>query len=339
MNYLTRIGGIAAAALFAMMLAAPAANAQATRTWISGVGDDANPCSRTAPCKTFAGAISKTATGGEIDCLDPGGFGALTVTKSITLDCGGGIGGQVGSILATNGNGITINVAGGAVKIRNLTIHGLAQGSSSSLSGIRFLNGAALIVEHVGIFSFGGTAGSNGGVDFEPGFITASANGKLLMLDVEVQNGLADGVLIKPSQGATANVTLNRVSAMNNGGSGVRIDHASLTSGNGTNATIFQSELSGNAAGLTVSTPTGSVNGAANVTNSVISGNSLGMVASGAGSAVPTIRIGGNTVTGNVTGAAGAGTGVIKSFGDNYFAGNTTDFNAGQPVTPNLNRQ
>src|SRR5438477_3797204 len=47
--------------------------AQATRTWVSGVGDDVNPCSRTAPCKTFAGAISKTAGGGEIDVLDPGG--------------------------------------------------------------------------------------------------------------------------------------------------------------------------------------------------------------------------------------------------------------------------
>ncbi|PYQ51096.1 MAG: hypothetical protein DMF59_08935, partial [Acidobacteria bacterium] len=62
------------------------ANAQASRTWVSGVGDDANPCSRTAPCKTFAGAISKTAAGGEISVLDPGGFGAVTITKSITIE-------------------------------------------------------------------------------------------------------------------------------------------------------------------------------------------------------------------------------------------------------------
>src|ERR687890_2297843 len=60
---------------------------QATRTWVSGVGDDANPCSRTAPCKTFAGAISKTANGGEINCLDPGGFGGVTITKSLTIKC------------------------------------------------------------------------------------------------------------------------------------------------------------------------------------------------------------------------------------------------------------
>src|SRR6201986_952393 len=74
------------------------AYAQATRTWVSGVGDDVNPCSRTAPCKTFAGAISKTAAGGEIDSLDPGGFGTVTITKSITIDGGAG---QVGSLLGS----------------------------------------------------------------------------------------------------------------------------------------------------------------------------------------------------------------------------------------------
>src|ERR1700758_1681618 len=82
------------------------AHAQATRTWGSGVGDDANPCSRTAPCKTGAGAISKTANGGEIDALARGGCGGLTITKSITLDGGGG---QVASVLVAGVNGININ--------------------------------------------------------------------------------------------------------------------------------------------------------------------------------------------------------------------------------------
>ena len=84
MTKTTRIAGLLAVIAFgATML-----QAQATRTWVSGVGNDANPCSRTAPCKTFAGAISKTAAGGEIDALDPGGFGAVTITKSITIDGG-----------------------------------------------------------------------------------------------------------------------------------------------------------------------------------------------------------------------------------------------------------
>src|SRR3984885_10321859 len=112
-------------ALFVVSAAIAPAHAQATRTWISGVGDDANPCSRTAPCKTWAGAISKTSAGGEIDALDPGGFGALTITKSITLDGGGG---QVASLLTVGTNGITINAATTDVVIlRNLDFQGLLQ--------------------------------------------------------------------------------------------------------------------------------------------------------------------------------------------------------------------
>src|ERR1700710_3146290 len=106
-------------ALLAPVLAAAPAHAQATRTWDSGVGDHLNPCSRTAPCKTFAGAISKTAAAGEINCLDPAGFGALTITKSIALICEGVLGG----VLVSGTNGITINVPPtGVVVLRGLDI-------------------------------------------------------------------------------------------------------------------------------------------------------------------------------------------------------------------------
>src|SRR3954463_9400882 len=95
-------------ALTLTALAIPAsASAQATRTWVSGVGDDANPCSRTAPCKTFAGAISKTQAGGVINCLDPGGFGGLTITKSITVSCEMGTAGA----LVSGTNDFIINAA------------------------------------------------------------------------------------------------------------------------------------------------------------------------------------------------------------------------------------
>src|SRR5688572_20403614 len=106
---------------------AAVASAQATRTWVSGVGDDVNPCSRTAPCKTYAGAISKTATGGEISVLDPGGYGTLTVTKAITVD--GGTGAGWGSTLAAGVSGFTINVSTNpttaSVTLRNITINGI----------------------------------------------------------------------------------------------------------------------------------------------------------------------------------------------------------------------
>lgn len=125
---------------------------QASRTWVSGVGDDANPCSRTAPCKTFAGAISKTAAGGEIDALDPGGFGALTITKAITLDGGGG---QVASVLVAGTNGIVVQAgANDVVIIRNLRINGIVGSGAGGLNGIRFLSGKDLNVENCYIFGF-----------------------------------------------------------------------------------------------------------------------------------------------------------------------------------------
>src|SRR6202023_2880345 len=134
--------------LLVICLWSSAAHAQAPRTWVSGVGDDANPCSRTAPCKTFAGAISKTAAGGEIDALDPAGFGALTITKAITLDGGGG---QVASVLVSGTNGLVVAAGPNDVVIlRNLRINGTGTG----LNGIQFLSGKDLNVENCYIFGF-----------------------------------------------------------------------------------------------------------------------------------------------------------------------------------------
>jgi hypothetical protein len=145
-------------ALVVLTLAcASAARAQATRTWVSGVGDDVNPCSRTAPCKTFAGAISKTATGGEISVLDPGGYGTLTITKAITVD--GGTGAGWGSTLSSGVSGafiinITTNLATDKVILRNLSINGA--GTTLGVDGIRFLDGAELTVENVVMQNFSG---------------------------------------------------------------------------------------------------------------------------------------------------------------------------------------
>jgi hypothetical protein len=103
---LRRITLSAIAVFLVYVFFASLAHAQATRTWVSGVGDDANPCSRTAPCKTFAGTISKTAAGGEINCLDPGGFGTVTITKAITIDCFH----TEGGVLAAGTNGINVTL-------------------------------------------------------------------------------------------------------------------------------------------------------------------------------------------------------------------------------------
>src|SRR5688572_23496847 len=129
-------------ALVLIALALPAsASAQATRTWVSGVGDDANPCSRTAPCKTFAGAISKTANGGEINCLDPGGFGGVTITKSITIKCQY----TEGGVLVAGTNAIVINATStDTITLRGLDIFGTDAGGVApiSLVGVKILNAA-----------------------------------------------------------------------------------------------------------------------------------------------------------------------------------------------------
>jgi hypothetical protein len=133
------------------LVGAPVAHAQATRTWVSGVGDDANPCSRTAPCKTFAGAISKTAVNGEISVLDPAGYGAVTITKTITLNGEG----TLASILTSNQNAITINGANVVVTLRNLSLIAIPVApGGSTVNGVWLLNGAAVILDRVAISGF-----------------------------------------------------------------------------------------------------------------------------------------------------------------------------------------
>jgi hypothetical protein len=151
MNY--RVGLLLAAVALSFGVMTTAAQAQATRTWVSGVGDDVNPCSRTAPCKTFAGAVSKTADCGEIDALDPAGYGNVTLTKGIKIDGGGGEAGQVASILASGTTGIIINNSSSACPmnvIRNLDINGAGTG----IVGINVLAGGTLALENVDIENF-----------------------------------------------------------------------------------------------------------------------------------------------------------------------------------------
>src|SRR4051812_22502981 len=160
-------------AIAVLALALPsAAFGQATRTWVSGVGDDANPCSRTAPCKTFAGAISKTAAGGIIMPMDDGGFGTLTITKPITVDGGH----HSAGVLSSGGiNGININinpatqpanfVNNGRVVLKNLKLEGntsipSAGGFTPGLNGVRITNArnVKIVNSDIGFYSRSGVA-------------------------------------------------------------------------------------------------------------------------------------------------------------------------------------
>lgn len=260
------------------MLASAPASAQATRTWVSGVGDDANPCSRTAPCKTFAGAISKTAAKGEINCLDPGGFGAVTITKAITISCETGTAG----VLVSGTNGIIVNAGSGdMVYLKGLDIEGVGTG----LTGIKFLAGAGLVVDHCVIRGFNSTTG------------------------FAIQH--------VPTTVATLNV-VDSVIAHNGsatGGGGIQV---AATGAGFARALVTRSTIDRNFVGIAAvgTGPTSAVQ----VFQSAVSHNSSnGLSASGSGAV---IKVGGSAIIGN---GSAATSGNVLSFLNNEISDNSPD--------------
>lgn len=288
------------------LLYAVPAQAQATRTWVSGVGDDANPCSRTAPCKTFAGAISKTAAGGEINVLDPGGFGGVTITKSITISSEGFEAG----VLVSGTNAIIINaLATDSVVLRGLDIEGLGTG----LAGIKVLGGlAALHVEKCTINNFRGTNGV--GIDIAP---TTAGTMQLFIKDTIVrrngQGATGGNFFVHPGASVTVKGSLDNVRLEFGTGFGLRANDRTILS-------VHNSVVSGNSAagivGLAVA------GGAVNLMldGVIVSNNGTDCVAAGANTTVNVTRV---TVTGCATGFNAAG-GAIVSAGTNFNQNNTT---------------
>jgi hypothetical protein len=202
------------------------AHAQATRTWVSGVGDDANPCSRTAPCKTFAGAISKTAAGGEINVLDPGGFGAVTITKNITIlsEC------VEAGVLVSGSNGIIVNTpAAGKVLLQGLDIEGLnGSASAPGLMGVKVISNTKVTINHCSIRNF-----SQFGVDCE-----APANARVFITDSIILGNTSGGFQVLGIAGAANSGILDRTTIDNNGPASVKI-------GTGASLTVSGSVLTG----------------------------------------------------------------------------------------------
>jgi hypothetical protein len=174
-------------AAFASLLIAQPLFAQASRTFVSGVGDDVNPCSRTAPCKTFAGAITKTAAHGEINVLDPGGFGAVTITKSLTISGDGSMGG----ILTASTSGIVINAAANdVVHLRNLVLDGLGP-IGGSLVGVNVLQAGLVSLENMQIFGF-----STHGVQLAPLASATSGPLQVSLHNVKIRQTNGSGVQV-----------------------------------------------------------------------------------------------------------------------------------------------
>jgi hypothetical protein len=262
---------------------------QATRTWVSGVGDDVNPCSRTAPCKTLAGAISKTAVGGEIDVIDPIAMGTVTITKSVTIDGNG----FVSSILGSGTNGVIVNAASSKVTLRHFTING----ASGGLNGLRILAAKSVRVIDLDIYGFGT------GISYVP----STDKTRLTVENSRFYDNSIAGISIVPTGGAatTARATIRRTSVDDNGdgivadGTGARVAlnlmGVSIGDNNGTAAGTFGIGLH------TIS------NAGARMGRSEISGNLVGIQAD-PGSTIDSFLdndIFGNNVQGTPTGTIG----------------------------------
>jgi hypothetical protein len=288
--------------------------AQATRTWVSGVGDDANPCSRTAPCKTWAGAISKTADCGEIDALDPGGFGAVTITKSITLDGTG----TMASILNSGTTGIIVNAPSDKV----ITIRGLSiNGACTGIRGINFIQGAVLNVEDSVIFR-----------QANEGILVNDTDGmRLNIRNTVIRNNAGDGLSLASGVNNGVKYTLDNVSLTGNSNglhvkSGAHGTARNSVFSNNTSKGVFADSLTaGSGAVAVVWASQISMNGS----HGVQSGNIGALGSSFVEIAQSQIdRNGGNGVLISTNGA-------VDTFGNNSIAGNSVNGCTGcNPVGP-----
>jgi hypothetical protein len=304
------------AALAVPALAAAPARAQVARTWVSALGDDDNPCSRTAPCKTFAGALDKTQAGGEISVLDPGGYGSVTIDKAISIVADGNEGG----ITASFANAIV--VAAGptdVVSLRGLQI----EGAVSGLNGIKLTSGGTLHVENCVIRGFQSTSAGNGhGILFVP-----TGNSKLQVTDSIVEkngNGVfGGGILVRPTGSGTAKVALSGVTLAGNS-FGFRADGTGSTAGAGIQGGIYDTTATGNAGNAFSAVTVPGFQGI-NLMLNHTSAFANGTQAVFANGALATVWLSDFTATANGTGLAVANGASIGSHNNNSISGNGTD--------------
>ena len=301
------------AALLAVCLVALPAQAQTQRrSWVSGTGDDGNLCSRTSPCLTFAAALSKTVAGGEINCLGPGDFGPIIISKSITISCEAGTAGVSANSSTKNAAIIISTRSTDVVYLRGLDIVGNA---ATSVAGINFDGAGVLHVEHCAIYGFNENIAA--GINFAP-----TGPSKLFVSDSFIaDNGAAlvgAGILIAPSSTAGVNAVLSQVHVENNS-LGIKVDSTGAT---GTvNLRVIDSIAAGKInSNLAAFTTNGKGTANVMINRSSLSASNVGLRSDGP---TTTVRIGSSVIFGNVTGAVSANGGTLVSYGNNQYDGNT----------------
>jgi hypothetical protein len=292
------------------LLTASVASAQATRTWVSGIGNDANPCSLTAPCKTFAGAYVKTAVDGEIDALDSGGYGTLTITHALTIDGGNG---NIASVLASGTTGFVITAgATDKVTLRHLSINGTGAG----ITGIKINSAKSVTIDHVDIFSFNGGAGR--GVDAQP---TAAC--RLVLRDSKIYNNSGIGLVLQGAVATPLQADVDSTTVSGNGSHGI-------FAANGAKVVLNRVVASENAISGLIADNSGTI---VTVSDSTFANNAGSGVQSGTGAAVTTIvGLTKSVISGNTPGVQISG-GTVQTHQDNAILRNNTDV-AGGALSP-----
>jgi subtilase family serine protease len=291
------------------MFSSPGGSSPVSQTWVSAsLGNDANPCTFEAPCRNFAAALALTQPGGEIDVLDPGGYGPLTITQSVSIQ-----GDQVGP----SGTSSIVVSAGASdvVSLRGLTFSGAG---TSGVSGIQFNSGAHLIVEDCALQGFGVA-----GILFSPGSGSA-ATAEMDVRNTTIANNTS-GVLVKPTGGVAARVTLKGASIVNNIGGGLKADG---TGGSGAiDVTIANGNVSFNGGnGINAVSGQGSV--AVKVVRITITSNGVaGVQSNQSNGGMASVTVGNSTIASNALGLSAVAGGSLLSNGTNDVTGNPTNGN------------
>jgi hypothetical protein len=350
---------------FACALTATAAFASAQRTFVSPAGNDANTasnCGLTSPCRTFSAAISVTNSGGEIIVLDSAGYGAVAITKSVSIIAPPGIYAGV-SVFA--GDGFTINSPGVAVTLKGLAINGQGPGTV----GIHFTQGSRLDVDGCTVSNMSAADQVTGHGIFVDGAGTISianstisgnaANGirvngaaTVAILESTVESNGNTGISIEGGALATIEHTtvvknsLNGIAAVGSA-AGTRVavfasvvsDHASgaglraeaLTVSDVARLDVADSTVARNGAGVSVVTAAGGSAKAGIINNQIVENSVAGLLASGTSSSI--IRASWNGIFRNGAGFSSAGGGLVYSPTTNYVRDNGTD---GAPTADTL---
>ncbi|MEA2903680.1 MAG: hypothetical protein QOI12_1067 [Alphaproteobacteria bacterium] len=318
MTRLTR--SLVLAPLLAFVMHGAPAQAQLARTFISATGSDGNPCSRVQPCRTLQGAHDKTNAGGEINMLDPAGYGIVTITKAISI-VNDGVG-SAGVLVGASQTGITIAALNtDAINLRGLII----EGSGAGAVGIQFNSGKSLTIENSVIRNMQ----SNGIV-----VATSSGNANRIAISNTVisDNGNIGIWLRVLGSSSSLQAVLDRVELYNNGGNALIADGSLATGTAGIVATVSDSVAVNNGnVGFFALTTIGQAPVALMVTRSVTANNNFGVIAQGP---TATARVGRSAITGNATGWGIFDSGLLRSYGDNYVDGNGAGEGAMTTIPP-----